>query len=141
MQSSSARSRTLYAITGRAQGTVVRRVRSPVAAEDQRHLAVGQTGKGLTRRQRFLARVQSVAASLRGRVPSNLYLCSELLCATALTPGGVRAAEAGSTVPVPVNGLHGTLAIATGSTHSLALRRDGSVWSWGAGTSVPRDAA
>ena len=35
------------------------------------------------------------------------------------------------TLPVSVAGLSGVVAIACGSTHSVALKRDGSVWAWG----------
>jgi alpha-tubulin suppressor-like RCC1 family protein len=36
-----------------------------------------------------------------------------------------------STVPLPVSGLTGVVAIAAGVGHSLALRSDGTVWTWG----------
>jgi hypothetical protein len=36
-----------------------------------------------------------------------------------------------SDVPVQVSGLTDVLAIAAGSNHSLALKKDGTVWAWG----------
>jgi alpha-tubulin suppressor-like RCC1 family protein len=33
--------------------------------------------------------------------------------------------------PEQVPGLEGVIAVSTGGSHSLALRRDGTVWSWG----------
>src|SRR5205085_1017470 len=37
----------------------------------------------------------------------------------------------GSNTPVAVSGLHGVVAIAGGAYHSLALKSDGTVWTWG----------
>src|SRR5438876_1221695 len=37
----------------------------------------------------------------------------------------------GSATPLPVSGLTGVVAIAGGYFHSLALRSDGTVWTWG----------
>ena len=36
-------------------------------------------------------------------------------------------------MPTPVGGLANVVAIVAGNGHSLALRSDGTVWSWGAG--------
>lgn len=43
-----------------------------------------------------------------------------------------------STVPVQVAGLSGVRAVSAGSFHSLALRRDGTVWKWGDFDPVPQ---
>ena len=39
------------------------------------------------------------------------------------------------TVPVRVSGLSGVIQIAAGARHSMALKGDGTVWTWGANTS------
>ena len=45
---------------------------------------------------------------------------------------GIELEEGISTVPVPVNGLSGVTAIASGSCHSIALLADGTAMAWGA---------
>jgi alpha-tubulin suppressor-like RCC1 family protein len=44
---------------------------------------------------------------------------------TSLTAGAIRR------VPAPVSGISDVVAVAAGEYHSLALRRDGTVWAWG----------
>jgi alpha-tubulin suppressor-like RCC1 family protein len=47
---------------------------------------------------------------------------------------GAGAVAAGTTTgaqPVPIPGLDGVIAIAAGAQHVIALRQDGTVWSWG----------
>jgi alpha-tubulin suppressor-like RCC1 family protein len=51
------------------------------------------------------------------------------------TPGACADNDSFSATPTPVNGLANIVAIAAGTTHSLALRADGTLWSWGAGGS------
>ncbi|NJK44472.1 MAG: hypothetical protein HC933_09450 [Pleurocapsa sp. SU_196_0] len=51
------------------------------------------------------------------------------------TPGACVNNDSFSPIPAPVNGLANIVAIAAGSTHSLALRSDGTLLSWGAGGS------
>lgn len=48
---------------------------------------------------------------------------------------GTRGLDQYQNRPVPVGNLAGWRAIAAGTSHSLALREDGTLWSWGDNTS------
>lgn len=71
---------------------------------------------------------------IAGGVEHSLAVCSDGTV-EAWGEGGDgqlgQGANAGSLVPVTVNGLSGVTAVAAAFYHSLALRSDGTVWAWG----------
>jgi alpha-tubulin suppressor-like RCC1 family protein len=57
----------------------------------------------------------------------------EAKCENTAEPGDPQVVSSctNSPTPVQVSGLDGVEAIAAGSTHTLALKEDGTVWVWG----------